>query len=310
MTQTPTDIHPAWQAPDAMTDHSGAAIPRDALFPEPPPAEIGTVTSAETTLSTIKKPRSAAVRAIIAILVAAPGIALTVLGLTSDVSGLVIWGPILALVGGVIAFFASASRRRCSYIGDRGIIRYTLKNNAPPRVERLLFDQATELRNSITHNYHNGIYSGTNYNFTWTGPDGKKVLTLSGSHRAKNKSPKRLDSFHFAKAAEIQWSQFLLDRAADELAETGAVTFHISKGKTVRLSPGFIEFDWSGKVDRLEAAAIAQIALSQGSFTIKSKDARWFSSKGKFSFPYSQMPNARVFLLAVVRFLPDVPKSF
>jgi hypothetical protein len=39
--------------------------------------------------------------------------------------------------------------------------------------------------------------------------------------------------------------------------------------------------------------------LSQGRFHITHKDAGWFSRKGKFSFSYSTMANARLFLLAI-----------
>lgn len=37
----------------------------------------------------------------------------------------------------------------------------------------------------------------------------------------------------------------------------------------------------------------------QGQFHIHHKDARWFSSKGKFNFSYATMANARLFLLAM-----------
>ena len=160
------------------------------------------------------------------------------------------------------------------------------------------------MRTAQTRHYYNGIYTGTSYSFLWTDAAGRKVLGLSGRHQGKNALPKPGDPFHFANATEIAWSMFLLARADAELAEHGALRFNVGGNKWLVIGPGFIEFHFGGRTDRCEAGDIKSIALSQGQFAILHRDAKWYSSKGKFSFPYGNMANARLFLLVLDRFLP------
>ncbi len=68
---------------------------------------------------------------------------------------------------------------------------------------------------------------------------------------------------------------------------------------------GFVELSFSGKIARCDHEDIEAISLSEGTFTIKRKDAKigWFSSAGVFSFRYSDMPNALVFRIIVPQLL-------
>ena len=52
---------------------------------------------------------------------------------------------------------------------------------------------------------------------------------------------------------------------------------------------------------RLTSADIKTLNIANGTFSIQTHEARWFSSKGKFSFEYGGMGNAKLFLYALER---------
>ena len=41
------------------------------------------------------------------------------------------------------------------------------------------------------------------------------------------------------------------------------------------------------------------VKIAEGTFTFKHRDARWFSGKGKFSFSYGSVGNARLLLICL-----------
>jgi hypothetical protein len=41
------------------------------------------------------------------------------------------------------------------------------------------------------------------------------------------------------------------------------------------------------------------ITLGSGTFQFKHQDSRWWSGKGKFSFEYGNIPNARIFMICL-----------
>ena len=298
--------------PEDVPSLAGNPRTNDRVFFAAPPAEIGPLYRADSSLQIGKRPTSVAVRLVITALAMLPGAVVTVLALREGMGGSDTWvgilvlGAVLMLIGWAITWYKTRFRVFCAYVGQLGAIRYTLKGKLEnkPRVEFILFDRATELRTAQTRHFYNGVYTGTTYSLIWTDGAGRKVFGLSGRHQGKNGLPKPADPFHFANATEIAWSTFLLNRADAELAEHGALRFNVGSKKAVVVGPGFIEFHFGGRTDRCEAGDIKSIALSQGQFSIQHRDAKWYSSKGKFSFAYGNMANARLFLLVLDRFLP------
>jgi len=303
---------PVATIPDSTPDLAGKIRSNDRVFFAPLPDTIGPLYRAESTLKTGQREKPLSFRLLTASLAALPGLALALLAaklIHEDSNGggsLLFIGSLLMLIGAAIAWYYTRFAVSCSYVGQLGAIRYLLKGNLnnQPLAQYIEFSKATELRTAATRHYYNGVYTGTSYSHKWTDAAGRPVLTLSGRHSGNKGLPKSGDPFHFASAAEIAWSMFLLNRADNELAQTGSLRFNIDARKTVIVGPGFIEFHFGDRTDRCEAADIKSINLNQGTFSIQHRDAKWYSSKGKFSFPYGAMPNARLFLLVLDRFLP------
>jgi hypothetical protein len=299
-----------WNAPPGTRTHSDGVNPPDAIFFVPPPAEIGEVTSAESTISLSKPPRKINTRLLITGLVAGPFAALAAFGLLKPSNAALAWGIILFFLFGTIVWFGTKTPVYCSYVGRLGAARFKYRGpNKAASFVQILFPQAVELRSGATRHYTNGIYTGTSYTFVWTDTQGRTLCSLAGQHKGKNGLPKAKDKYHFGHAAEIAWTEFLFDRAADELARNGAITFNITSNKSVGIGPGFIEFHWRGNPpQRFEAGEIGKLDLSEGMFRVHHKDAKWYSTTGKYAFAYAQMANARMFLIALDRFL-NVPSG-
>ena len=169
-----------------------------------------------------------------------------------------------------------------------------------PKVEIVRFADAAELRAKQVRQHYNGVYVGTRYDYRWTDADGRSLLRLKGSYRAgKKKRPKAGSPFHFARAAEIAWSNSFLDRAQASLKAEGSIPFRVDKKRWVRVGPGFLEFHFGDEPVRVEKAEIAKVTLGNGVFAFQHTDAKWFSRSGKFSFNYGAMGNAQVFLFAL-----------
>jgi len=297
-----------WTPPDGVTEHSGRDIAPERDFFAPPPAEIGKIESAYTTLKSTKAPWAAPSRFAFAGTVAAV-IAFAIYYFVSNMGGrnsrdltvVAIPVGIGALIGFGIVWWATRFKHTCSYVGELGLARFVCKGSRDniSKSDVLLFADAEELRTSQTRHYTNGVYTGTTYEFTWTDPAGMRRLKLDGSHNGKNDLPKPDDPFHFAHRGEIQWSIYRLQKLPDELEKNGYVQFNLRPGEFVRVGPGFFEFCLKREVTRITVDEIKVVNLNQGRFSIHSKDVRWFSSQGKFGFDYAKMANARLFLLAM-----------
>ena len=202
-----------------------------------------------------------------------------------------------------LAWYATRFNHHVSFVGKLGLARCRLKGSRenPPTAELFLFPTATDLRTSETRMYHNGIYSGTTYNYSWSTPGGANVFTLKGQYRSQEGTPPTTNEYWLAKAGEIAWCEYLFDKTAEELEAKGFIQFPLTKQDFVRVGPGFLEFGMKGEVARVTPDQIASLNLSNGQFSIKAHDAGWFGSKGKFSFSYGSMANARLFLFALDR---------
>jgi hypothetical protein len=299
------DSQPAWEPSAEVTEHCSSPLPADADFFAPPPAEIGKVQSAFTTLKRSKNAMPTSSRLLIALAVGGVSAMIVVYLIQQDEEmASVAWptGMLILFCVGLGAWVATEFRQRCDYVGVEGVAQFYLRGSRqsiPKCTMMLLFNQAHELRTGQTRHYTNWAYDKTTYFFNWTDKTGRPLLTLAGKYCSMNGMPGRGHPFHFAKASEIAWSLYLLDRVADELERKGSIEFRINRGLTVRVGPGFLEFDHNGEVAHIRVDEIKTCNLNEGTFHIAHKDTRWFSFKGKFNFSYASMPNARVFLLLI-----------
>lgn len=300
-----------WRPGLDMTDHAGIALSDTLSFPHRPPAEIGEIITADSTLRHGKIPIPPATRQMMILLPAVLGF----LGvrflmrnyLADDSISDSLWPPsIAAVLIAAIALYATRFRYSMTYVGQYGIAQYDQKGDLKrfPKIQILVFDSATDLRISQTPVHVQGVYLQTSFKFVWTNAAGKTVMKLAGDYRdKKGKPPKPKNPIHFARCAEIAWSAHLLTRLESQLEQGAAIEFNISRGKSVSVGPGFMEFHVGGEHARMEVDDIRDINVGGDVFRVVHKDAKWFGRRGKFNFTFAQIANVRVFLIVIQRLL-------
>lgn len=298
-----------WQPGEDVVTHGATEIPPEMEFFAAPPAEIGEVQTAWSTLVTTKRPMGAGMRAFVCGLLGL-GVGGVAAFLTNQLEGPV--DPVVlaccaagGILAAVIAVFATRFRHTCSYVGVEGMARYVIRGSRAglPAEELFVFQDADNLNASQTRQYVNGVYSGTNYDFTWTNSTGGKLLRLAGSFRSKEGFPKPKDPFHFARVGEVFWNAHLSARMQEELDSKGFVEFPVNKRDKVRVGNGFLEFFFKGETQRVPVEEIKTLSCNSGTFAIHTNDAGWFGSKGKFTFQYGQLGNAGMFVFAIEQLL-------
>jgi hypothetical protein len=294
-----------WKPPADVLGHNGEQLNQVLEFFQPAPPDIGKVLTAGSTLKEAKEPFPMFARLLLVIgLPVAIGFTAYALSSKSTRNGgdiIIILGLILGVASPFVAWWATRFRHTCSFVGEKGVARYTLKGyrGNTPAQEIFLFENALELRTGQTRQFVNGVYSGTDYHYKWSDETGRTVFKLSGRYHSKEGNPRQGDPYWLAAAAERAWSMFEVDRMQQQLERNGYVHFNLGGSNFVRVGPGFFEFSMKGEVARITTDEIKKLTLDQGHFHIHHKDAKWFSRKGKFDFPYAQMANARLFLFAI-----------
>lgn len=295
----------SWAPPDGVARHAGIPIEPDADFFADPPPEIGEVVSADSTLKATARPWKTSSRIVLGGLAGWAGAMMLHYLAVEDW----LWEALLFAGIAAIVWFATGFARSCSYVGRKGVARFKCKGSRS-RVrspEVFLFEDAVDLRTSQTRHYHNGIYTGTAYSFTWTDAEGRKRYKLSGTYRGEKKPPKPKDPFHFAVMSETAWSLDRLDATLRELEADGSIRFNLTGGDWVALGPGFLDVGRKGRVERLNAGEIGGVSVEQGVIKIKRMDAKegWFSSSGVYKFPYDSMANFRLFGLVYAKLIGE-----
>src|SRR5918993_1495451 len=133
--------------PQTLPDHSGQRRAYAVEFFAPPAPQIGDVRSADATLKQGKRPKSLVVRLAIGALVAGLIIgafhwATSFIERRGDAEMVLYVGYGLAALALVIHMWVTRFKATCTYVGERGVVRYTLKGSPEraPAVELLLFD--------------------------------------------------------------------------------------------------------------------------------------------------------------------------
>jgi hypothetical protein len=295
-----------WIPPAEVTTHTGEPVPTDLRFFAEPPREIGTVRSAWSTLRVGQRPNRLPAMVIGALITGVLAAAIVIMLGGRQTSDTVNWGAvgtwaIPSAVVGLLLGYVAAPKPTCTFVGTDGIAKFSWNGEQQaPAAEIHLFSTATELRNSMVHNYHNGIYTGTNYEFWWTDAAGKRLFQIKGEYRGRKQGPKPGHEFYYGSAAESAWTEYLLPRAQEEWKRGNPVTFPINARDYVRLGQGYLEFGMKGKVDRCEIDEIGSFSINQGQVTLKRRGAKsgffGLGASGVYSFPYQNLANAKLFL--------------
>ncbi len=298
-----------WTPPPEVRLHNGERIPVDSDFFHAPPSGLGEIVSAQSTLIESKHPLSMSVRMMLIV-----GVSGAVLFGVAAAVPLFAPGPDASTLGyffGVLAALATLGcviyftrfKHTCNYVGKAGIAEYRLSGSrdASPKAKVLLFEDCYDVTTWQLRQYVNGVYSGTQYKHIWRDAEGDELFALKGSFRSEQGTPKAVSPFWFAIAAEGHWNEFAFDRMVKDFESQGHLDFRVNRKDMVRVGPGFLELTFGGKTTRLTPEDIKTLSIANGSFTIHTKEARWFSSKGKFGFEYGGMGNAKLFLFSLER---------
>jgi hypothetical protein len=290
----------------------------------PPPPEIGEVLSVSCDVKHGARAPTIVARVLFAILFGAIGATIGLL------AGLLLLGGISALfhlsdatlrdgsiavgalggaLGMYLGFVGGGIGGALEYVGRDGLAIFHFRgrpeDTTPVRVLR--FADANALTTKLT-----AVGAGrgpvqTKYAFEWfKGGEWAPAFEIIGTFRTEgdSASPPPHDRYHFARAAEVAWTIHVRARASRELQERGYVEFKMLRGQkdpVVRVGSGFLEFVRGGEVDRCQTGDVAEISVHDGAFTVKRRDAKvgWFSSTGVYRFPYSEMENAKCFLIVL-----------
>jgi hypothetical protein len=304
-----------WTPPSSVTDHQGNRLDPKADFFAAPPAEIGAIRSAYTSLEKTKGARTMPVRAAITAAFAVVGFLLIwgfnylskIIFVIADLSHTpeMLW--IVALTG-FPAYWGwrfSAFRHFCTYAGQYGCAEYRCEGERSRIVQQtvLLFKDAGGLSTGQTRKTRNGVYQGTHYFYAWYTPDRGRILyQVKGLHFAEKKKPGPWDPYNFVLAVEKAWYAYLAPQVQAEFATQGYVKFYLGGQNSAILGRGFLEFVYpQGQASRCGADEIGSARLSEGILTIRRKDAKkglfnLFNYEGVFAFNYSGIHNARLFL--------------
>ncbi len=305
-TRGPSRDEGAWNPPEEMKNHGGQVIIDDADFFVAPPSEIGEVFSAYTSLKVGVAPTSAAARTAWMLGLGGGGPLIGgVIGILIDHEGaLLFFGIVAGLIATIIAFYATRFKHRCSYIGSQGVARFLCAGNRANVDARVLrFRDAAELRVTQTRRFVNGVYQGTDYAFAWADVAGRPVYRIAGTYKSQQGNPAASDTYHFAAAAELAWSNYMLGQIRPQLISGGTIFFGLGGGDWVRLGEGQMVFCFKGETTHCDVEDIAEVRIQQGWFEVRRKDAvkGWFSSSGIFKFPYGGLGNAQLFLFLMDR---------
>lgn len=296
-----------WSPPASVTLHNGEPIPPDADFFRPPPAEIGELRSAQSTLVKSKQPVSLLARLLFAI--GLPGalffgiVSLFRTANPRDMDMVYILAIVIAAPVFIAVLYFTRFRHACTFVGSLGIAEYKLAGSreSTPHERLLLFEKCFDITTWQLSQYVNGIYSTTQYKTTFRDANFHTLFQLQGNYRSEQGTPKAKSPYWFAVAAEGAWNLYAFERLAGQLESEGHIDFRVNRKDHVRIGPGFLEFTFGGKTTRVTPDDIKSLTINSGTFAVHTHEARWFSSKGKFTFEYSGMGNAKLFLFALER---------
>jgi hypothetical protein len=291
------------EAEEPVVNHAGGPLPPDADFFVRPPAEIGPVTSASSTLRAGKRPWSPGQRLLGAGVAGLAGLAVGFLIVTACDVRSDFWQAVWPLGGGGVGLglvlLATGFKHTCTYVGREGVARFTCSGSRDHLTESAVFRfrDATELRTSQTLHYVNGVYQNTTFSFRWSDVGGRPRYEISGSHKSKAGTPGPKSRYHFARAAEVAWTVYLLGQVHRQLELSGSVAFNLKSGRWVRLGPGVITVCLDGEPVEVAAEDVAEADVDKGVVRLKRTDARegWFSSTGVYRFSFEHLANAQLF---------------
>jgi hypothetical protein len=299
--EQPRQSEPQEEAP--LPDHGNAALPAGVDFFAPAPSEIGPLRSAYTSLRQGQTPLSMGVRMLWASGAGGLGVVVGVIinaacGVTNPF-WLFFWPAVIGLVAFAVTMAMTNFSHTCTYVGRDGVARFTCSGTRENLTvqEVFYFRDAVDLRTSTSLHYTNGAYQNTSYTYTWTDVSSRQRYTISGSHNSEANTPPTTDLYHYAKAAEIAWTVYLLEGASRQIGVGNTVLFNLTGGQWIRLGQGVVVINTGAQTEEWRADEMRGVTIQKGVVRLLRTDAEegWFSSKGVHKFSFDQLANAQLF---------------
>ncbi len=297
----PEQTTPASSGP--VNNHGGEPLHPKADFFAEAPEEIGPLVSAYSSLHQGVEPWTLGGRLGLGAGIGFVGLLLTFFIVAAinprESIWYVFWPLILFVIFGGIAMACTGFTHSCTFVGRDGVAKYTCtgSRDSVTGEEIFRFRDAAELRTAQTRHYYNGAYTGTSYTYTWSDVGGRKRYVITGRHKSEKGNPPSTDPFQYARAAEIQWTVYLLDETFRAIELRGTVLFNLTGGQWIRLGQGHIILSTSADGEQWNRDEISAVKVDQGVVRIKRVDAKegWFSSEGVFKFNFDSLANAQLF---------------
>lgn len=207
-----------------------------------------------------------------------------------------------------IAWYMTIFEVRCAYVGESGAVQYFVRGSLKrrPKIQHMLFTNAAALYSSHVRVYKNGMYAGSFYGFRWVDSKGQMCLEVKGSYQFKKGLTRKQSPFHFAAQAELRWTEILNARSETDIAERGYIRFPLLRGGFIEIGAGKIVFQIRRRRQEWNLQEIGSMTLWKGQFLFKRRDAGSIFRRGKISVPYSEIGNARLFLIMMDQFFPNL----
>ncbi|AKF09906.1 DUF6585 family protein [Sandaracinus amylolyticus] len=217
-------------------------------------------------------------------------------------------GALTALLGLGGALFGTAllvaivwflRRPQATFVGKQGLMRYTRGLLFGPKHEVFRFDDASELKVQRIRHFVNGVYTGTNFDYTWRDANGKIAFRIAGQFRDDG-ALEPTDPVHFAFAAESAWSAHRIQHFDRMIAQQGIARFACGRD-WIGIGKGFLEIGASGRSEQIRIEETQDIHFEQGMLVIKKKGAKegLFKSEGVYRFPVAALTDFQVFLVVL-----------
>jgi hypothetical protein len=283
-----------------LPDHQGYPRKLVVLF-APPPQEIGQPLSGSSTLELHDKGTPAWLRVTLAVLpVAVCAVPAYFIFSVLDNTFMAVFCLAVGALLGLGSWNKRAFYKTCDYIGRDGLAQFELSGNrdATPVKMAVRWSDVVALHTHELHHLRNGTYQHTDFAFGWIDANEAVKFAIVDKYIRGHISP--FSRYHFARAAEQAWNQYVLPHLQAQLQREGSVPFKLAlkDQRMVRVGFGFLEFiNFEAQPVRVTRPEIAEFSLAGGEFTFKHVDARWYSSAGKYKFRYTSMPNGQLFLV-------------
>jgi hypothetical protein len=291
-----------WSPPASLKLHSGRPLDPKMIFFASPPADIGEVVSA---YSSLKKGQPALAR--LSQIPADIWQGALFLGILAGfVPGLIIsfipGGDLIGLIVGLLAGFGVlgfmlwvALAPRCTYVGTKGFAEFMRMKGKLTDPDIRLFEKARELRTEETRKYKENAYQSTSYTFSWTDERGAEVFKVSGLHVSEKGTPHDKNDYMLGLAAERAWTNFAFERAKQE---QNGMTFRLNNGDILTLGEGFIDIARGSEHVRLNREDLPNLTIEQGVVKLSGKNINqvFFGLLSSYEFNYYDIANASLFV--------------